>query len=386
MGNTKISKKNEYEEIVEFISTLQKEEQTKSEALFVQCKNIEHQIRQRELIYKEQEKRRNPNISMFSPLDTEDVYDDGIVWKEEIDKWKKELSDLEKKNELSRKRASKLVELESYITNVCKKTETMQSINEGIQINNEDISTKPEATSLYIDSNSFLGSGTKDEENKYREYSVKLLETQELDRNRIARDLHDTTVQSLTGLVHKTELCSKLLDIDVVRARLELQSMKEVIKTTIEDMREAIYDLRPMALNNLGLSAAIESLSTHIKKNHDIEIIIKVEGKEVDTPSIVRVTLYRIVQEACNNIIKHASATKVNIYVMYKEDKLQIKISDNGVGFDLKQLNNSQSNELYGFGLSTMKERADLLKGDFNLTTFPGKGTTVDVCVPILLA
>ena len=125
------------------------------------------------------------------------------------------------------------------------------------------------------------------------------METQELDRNRISRDLHDSTVQSLTSLVHKIEYCSKMIDIDPVCAKLELQSMIELNKAIINDMREIIYDLRPMSLNNLGFIATIESHCLHLQRNGKMDVNLSVEGKEKKLPSIVCVTLYRILQEAC---------------------------------------------------------------------------------------
>ena len=216
------------------------------------------------------------------------------------------------------------------------------------------------------------------------DYSAKLLETQELDRNRIARDLHDSTVQSLTTLVHQTEFCSKLLDIDPVRVKLELQSMIEMIRSIINDMREIIYDLRPMSLNNIGLDAAIDSYCTRIKKNEGLNISLKVEGEEKKLSSIVRVTLYRIMQEACNNIIKHAAAHRVFVSITYDEDQIKLEVEDDGVGFDIEKIEeNTEEDELHGFGLSIMRERANLLNGTFSITSQPEKGTKITVIVPV---
>ena len=210
------------------------------------------------------------------------------------------------------------------------------------------------------------------------------METQEFDRNRISRDLHDSTVQSLTSLVHKTELCGKLLDIDLIRARLELQSMTETIRAIINDMREIIYDLHPTSLNNFGLDAAIDSYCTRIKRNHEIDISLKVTGKEKNLSSIVRVTLYRIVQEACSNVIKHASARHLTVSVLYEEEKTKLEIEDDGAGFDIAAVKNKKlsEEELCGFGLFTMKERAYLLGGTFSIESNPGNGTKIMVVVP----
>ncbi|MGN0505216.1 MAG: sensor histidine kinase [Lachnospiraceae bacterium] len=349
MENNKNPLKSEYDEMLSFIQELQKEEMERSENMFAILKEHERKIRQRELVLEEQGKRRSPNIAMFSPLDSVDAFDEAPQWKEELVAWREELPKLKEQYIQIKERTTKLNELNQLFL----------QFDPGISDN-----------------------GQKEE--VIHDYSTKLLETQELDRNRIARDLHDSTVQSLTTLVHQTEFCSKLLDIDPVRVKLELQSMIEMIRSIINDMREIIYDLRPMSLNNIGLDAAIDSYCTRIKKNEDLNISLKVEGEEKKLSSIVRVTLYRIMQEACNNIIKHAAAHRVFVSITYDEEKIKLEVEDDGVGFDIEKIEeNTEEDELHGFGLSIMRERANLLNGTFSITSQPGKGTKITVIVPV---
>ena len=224
---------------------------------------------------------------------------------------------------------------------------------------------------------------TELQEKKEAKVQLYFLEEQELDRNRIARDLHDSTVQNLTMLMHKTELCTKLLNLDNVRVMLELQTMIENIKMTIDDMREIIYNLRPMSLSNLGLAATLESYCTHIKRNHNIETDFVLTGEEPNILQIQKITLYRIVQEACNNIVKYAKATKIQIELTFLEQQIEVVIRDNGIGFDKEKKMKQISDQLQGFGLSIMRERTNLLEGQFDIQSTPKKGTTVRITVPV---
>lgn len=343
--------RSEYNGMLTFIMELQSEELQFSEELLKELKELEYKVRQRELILKEQEKRSFPNISMFSPLDAGEAFDMGVEWKDELAGWKEKLPKMREKCEAVKEKSVKLTALKKFF----------------IQL--EPFLKHPE-------------NGCSPE---ICDCSMKLLTTQELDRNRIARDLHDSTIQNLTMLVHKAEYCSRLVEIDQVRARLELQSMMEMIKATINDMREIIYDLRPMSLNNIGLVAAVDSYCVKMKKNNELDISLRVTGKEKDLSSIIRVTLYRIIQEACNNIMAHASAHKVIVSMNFEAEKVTLQVEDDGIGFDVTKVEeHSDSNdELHGFGLSTMRERARLLKGTFSIQSQPGKGTKVEVSVPV---
>lgn len=352
MENNVSSIMDEYGEILNFILELRAEEQAYSEQLLSRLKEQESKIRQRERILEEQQKRRSPNITMFSPLDSVDAFDMSVEWKDELEAWKEELQALNESYDKAKKRTEKVERLKQFLL----QAETRFHVEE-----------------------------QKEEEIFYHEaYRIKLLETQEFDRNRIARDLHDSTVQSLTSLVHKTELCGKLLDIDLIRARLELQSMIEMIRAIINDMREIIYDLHPTSLNNFGLDAVIDSYCTRIKRNHEVDISLRVMGKEKNLSSIVRVTLYRIIQEACSNVIKHASAKHLIVSVFYEEEKTKLEIEDDGIGFDVAAIKEKtlSEEEFCGFGLFTMKERAYLLGGTFSIESHPGNGTKITVVVP----
>ena len=340
------SEKTEYQEMMEFVLSLQEGFLKESDDLLAKKKDLEYKKRQKEIFLEEQEKRRSPNISMFSPLKTENMYETDISCKDEIDFLSKQIDEVETVWQENKNKLANFERLKKFFLSVHEEW---------------------------------------NENNKFREltnYSTKLLETQELDRNRISRDLHDSTVQTLTMLVHQTEYCSKMIDIDPICAKLELQSMIEINKEVINDMREIIYDLRPMALSNLGFVATIESYCLHLQRNGTIDVILSSDGKEKKLPSIVSVTLYRILQEACNNAIKHSNAKHLWVRIVYKSDVVELHVEDDGEGFDM-ECDPSSEDELHGFGLSTMKERARLLNGTFSIHSGKGIGTKIQVVVPI---
>ncbi len=218
--------------------------------------------------------------------------------------------------------------------------------------------------------------------NEYSLSSFRALEMQEMDRKRIAMEIHDTTVQNLTTLVHKTEYTTKLLDIDSVRARLELNTMTDILRNSIEELREIIFDLRPMCIDDLGLIAAIERYVNQMQLDNDtLKYFLNVSSEEnIKIIPIVNLTIFRIIQEILVNVRKHAHATKVEINLVYESDYLYIVVKDNGIGFDI----NKDACKVKNFGLSIMKERVKLLAGEINIDSIMGNGTIIQVKVPIV--
>lgn len=349
MSEEKTFLKNEYLEILDFIRELQEAALEQSDILLSEKKELEYKKRQQEYLMKDSEKKRIPNISMFSPLNTEDMYETEVAWKDELEEISSELLEAEKKWEKQKSICQSFDRVKKFFSTL------EQEVGKSNSVDNNLI-----------------------------DYSTKLLETQEMDRNRISRELHDSTVQNLTSLGHKMEYCSKLIDRDPIRVKLELQSMIELNKEIINDMREIIYDLRPMSLNNIGLISTVEAYCLHLRRYDNMDVVFKVEGVEQGLTSIVSVTLYRIIQEACNNAVRHSKANRIDIRIAFLDHHIELDIEDNGVGFDINKVEErSKEDILHGFGLSTMRERARLLSGSFSIDTSPGAGTKIHVFVPV---
>ena len=218
-------------------------------------------------------------------------------------------------------------------------------------------------------------------------WGLKVIQAQELERQRIARDMHDGPAQSLSNLVIKTELCIKLLDKDIDRTKLELQSLKAHIRSIIDETRRMIYNLRPMSIDDLGLVPTLERLIEKIGDEHNFNIDFNVrETTAYDSSSIdavINLTLYRITQEAMNNIIKYSKATNVTIDLTFEPKAIDLMISDNGIGFDTSKVKlNLDDNK--GFGMSMMKERANLLNSQIHIISEINKGTSIHTRVPLL--
>ncbi len=242
MKKDKISFINEYREMLDFIQSLQESALQQSDTLLSEKKELEYKKKQQEYVIQEKEKMKSPNISMFSPLIFDETDEFEITSKDELDVISQKLATVEKQWKKQR--------------DICISFEKLKKFF------------------LELEYYSFKESNT--DKCNLIDYSTKLLETQEMDRNRISRDLHDSSVQSLTSLGHKMEYCSKLIDKDPVRVTLELQSMIDINKEVINDMREIIYDLRPMSLNNIGLVSTIESFCLHLRRYDNFDVVFKV--------------------------------------------------------------------------------------------------------------
>ena len=209
---------------------------------------------------------------------------------------------------------------------------------------------------------------------KIKDYSFEILEK---DRKRIARDLHDTSLQSLTHLVHKLELASLYMDKDLFKAKVEIELVNRKINEIIDEIRDIIFDLRPMTFDDLGLKGAIEELIDKIKFHCDMEITQELEDV-YEMEESTALTLYRVVQESICNAKKHAQADKLIIQLKNLGEEVYLSIKDNGVGFDINDINEKKNH----FGIEIMKERVELSKGSFTIETGKQKGTKIIVSVP----
>lgn len=222
----------------------------------------------------------------------------------------------------------------------------------------------------------------KEEEDEF--YRLTLLETQENERQRISRELHDSTVQNLTSLVHKTELCSKLVELDPVRCKLELNMMSRTLRDIINETREMIYNLRPMSFDDIGLDVTIERALDRLESSEAKKINFSVEGTPYQINPVIGITILRIIQEACSNSIKYAQASLIQVVLRYEEKKIYVSITDNGNGFDIKENDANPRQDNSGFGLSMMKERVYLLSGNITINSKINDGTKIVVEVPIV--
>ena len=214
-------------------------------------------------------------------------------------------------------------------------------------------------------------------------YHTSLLETQENERQRISRELHDSTVQNLTAMVHMAELCSKLVDMDPIRCKLELNKMIKNLREIIDETRKMIYNLRPMSFDDIGLDITIERTLDKLEATGTKKIHFVVEGTPYQLKPIIGITLLRIIQEACSNAICHANPTLIHVLLRYEQGGITVIVEDDGTGFDVHILDERPRDDNSGFGMSMMKERVYLLSGSIQIDSKIGVGTKIIVKVPI---
>ena len=210
--------------------------------------------------------------------------------------------------------------------------------------------------------------------------NLSILSIQEQDRQRIARDLHDTSLQNLAHLVHKIELSGLFIDQDPIRAKLELAVISKNLKSVIDEIRSTIFDLRPMSFDDLGLKTAFEQLVEKARENNGFTIEMDIDDI-VCEDNLVLATIFRVVQECFINIVKHADAGKVIFSCKKKDNFCIIDIEDDGKGFTKSEIESKQDRH---FGISVIKERIGLLGGEIRIDSEKDKGTGIHIEIPMM--
>ena len=209
---------------------------------------------------------------------------------------------------------------------------------------------------------------------------LSILDAQEKERQRIARDLHDTSLQNLTHLVHKVELSSLYIDEDPVKAKLELATIEKGIRKVIEEIRNSIFDLRPMSVDDLGLRETIEKLIVVLNQDKQFQIDADIDEITVTqsdpTTYVLFISMYRLVQECVQNAIKHSGGNRIVVKLKDYGNTYRIHVRDNGTGFDLESALKKEKH----FGLSVIKERVLFLGGKINIDL--QNGTSIDIEIP----
>lgn len=210
---------------------------------------------------------------------------------------------------------------------------------------------------------------------EWREINPVEINIQEMDRRRIAMEIHDTVVQNLTALTLKNDFIIKIINSDVQRAKLELKNCNNILKESIDELRNIIFDLRPMSLDVLGFEDTFINYINKLSAKTDMIVTYNYKADINHMDSMLLINLIRIIQELCNNSIKHSKGTKLEVKVNSNKQYVTVDVIDDGIGFDL----NSNVN---GFGLSMIKDRLSIYDGKLE-TKRLAKGMKCRVLVPI---
>jgi len=202
---------------------------------------------------------------------------------------------------------------------------------------------------------------------------------QEEERNRLARELHDDTIQAVIALKQRVQLARKsVMDQNGKQVLKELEMLAE---QTIENLRRLTRALRPMYLEDLGLVTALEMLAREISQGNPLSVEFQKNGEERRLSSEVELSLYRIAQEALNNVVKHSRATHADLSIRYTDSELTLVITDNGNGF-VAPASPTEFAPNGHFGLLGIHERADLIGARLEIESTPGRGTRVRLVLP----
>ncbi|MTI48580.1 sensor histidine kinase [Sporosalibacterium faouarense] len=224
---------------------------------------------------------------------------------------------------------------------------------------------------------------TIDNMNKKQFLGIKIIEAQEEERQRVARDIHDGPAQSLANLALNAELCEKLLSIDVNRAKEELRKLKQIVRSNLKDVRKIIYDLRPMSLDDLGLVPTVQRYVSVFSEETGINSDLQLSNDKEEINQYVEIAAFRIIQESLNNIRKHSKAKYIKVKIETNQENLNLYIEDDGIGFDMDKVSEANSSPSGGFGLIGIKERAELLGGTIDIESSVNNGTKINVKIPL---
>ena len=288
---------------------------------------------------------------------------------------------------------NKISEIDSYISSITDMEESdfkvfsprdVESIYKDSLEENRSLKNKYETDyKKYIKKREKTDSRLRKVKKLMLEYSdaTQIFDIQEKERQRISRDLHDSSLQNLTHSIHKLELASLYIDKDPIQAKLEIAEISKDIKGVIEEIRNTIFDLRPMQFDDLGLKESVEQLIEKIRKDNSINIKCDIDDNISSNDKNILLTIFRIIQECINNAIKHSNGSLIELKIKNKDDYFDIVISDNGEGFDVNEIFTEKAKR--HFGLMILEERVNILNGTINIESEIEKGTKVHVQLPL---
>jgi len=214
---------------------------------------------------------------------------------------------------------------------------------------------------------------------RLHELSHRILQAQEEERQRVARELHDEAAQALTSLLVRLRLLERARTPEEAQERVG--ELRELTAAALEEVRRVALDLRPKILDDLGLVAALGWRVDEFNAANPAQATLRVEGIDHRLPRTLELVFYRVAQEALNNAARHAAASRVNLSLSLQNDSLCLEVADDGAGFDTARNANGSRRE--GLGLLGIRERMGMIGGQTLIESTPGKGTRLRVTAPV---
>lgn len=204
-----------------------------------------------------------------------------------------------------------------------------------------------------------------------------MIQAQEAERQRLARQMHDGPAQTLSNFILQTEIAVRLFDMDNTKARDELKNLMEAASSTLHKVRDFIFELRPMMLDDLGLGPTLKRYIEILKEQSEVDIRITLSGLEQRLESYIEVFIFRAIQELLGNALRFSGASQVNIRVDSTDQEIRVNVEDNGKGFDVDTVRDQR-----GMGLQVIKDRVEKLGGNIEIHSVLGQGTHISFQFP----
>lgn len=212
-----------------------------------------------------------------------------------------------------------------------------------------------------------------------QDFGLKIIEAQEEERKRLSREIHDGPAQMMANVMMRSDLIERVYkEYGADEALTEVKNLKKMVRNALYEVRRIIYDLRPMALDDLGLAPTLKKYLQTIEEYHNTTKISYVNvGEEKRLPTKYEVALFRLIQESVQNALKHADANEIKVKLEIGKEYITVLVKDNGQGFDIDE------RKPESFGIIGMRERVELLEGKITINSKIGTGTAILIQVPL---
>lgn len=210
---------------------------------------------------------------------------------------------------------------------------------------------------------------------------IRVIQTEEAARQSLVRKMHDGPASSLSNFILQAEICQRFFDTNPDRARAELNALKSAAASTFGAVKNFIFDLRPMMLDDLGVVPTLRRYVESFQEKSNISVSITVTGLERRLEEHIEVTIFRAVQELLNNALAHGQATQIQVLIDLDQDRVLAVVEDNGSGFNVDDVLSDPNKS--SIGLSTLRERIEMLGGELTIQSSLGQGTRAEFSIPV---